>query len=144
METNASSNEPTKPAPSSRRNRNIVIIVVVVVIAIVAIVFVANAIIQSQPQSQSQATANIQVTSFAIDQSVSGPTTVTVQVSNYGSASGSGTVHCSIDEGTGAIGAYTNSQAISIDPGSSRTVTIVVATPYGTSVTKSMCSVYFA
>lgn len=137
MEGSSSNNASTKPAidPKSKRNRNITIIVVVVVIAVVVILLAANAMIQSTPP----ATANIQVNSFTIDQSPAGPTTFTVTVTNDGNLYGSGTVYCYVNPEVAGKGSYTNTQIVNLDPGSTTTVSIVVATPFGMTVTKSMC-----
>ena len=134
MESSASSNSsPGKASPKSRNKLFLVAGVIVIILIIVALL-IANATIQSQ------ATANLRVTSWSIDQSYSGPTTFTVQVSNSGSADGSATLVCNIDNG---VGTYTNSQAVALNPGDSTTVTIVVPTNYGTTVTTNMCTVYF-
>lgn len=136
METNASEGSQTKSSPpKSKKNRNIAIIVVVVVIAIVAILLAANAMIQSSPP----ATANIQVNYFTIDQTPAGPTTFTVTVTNEGALSGYGTVYCWVNPEVAGTGSYTNTQIVNLDPGSTTTVSIVVATPYAMTVTKSMC-----
>jgi hypothetical protein len=121
-------------APKKKKQTLIIAGVVIIAIVIVIALLVANAMIQSQPP----ATANIKVTSFTINQSLSGPTTFTVTVSNDGSDSGSGTVYCSVSP-TSGNGAYTNTQIVNLDPGSSKTISIIVETPFGMTVTKSMC-----
>jgi flagellar basal body-associated protein FliL len=137
MEANASNGGQAKALPAkSKRNRNIMIVVVIAVVVVVAL-FVVNATII---QNQAESTADFQATSYTIDQSYSGPTTFTVQVSNDGDAYGSGTLYCFVNIG---VDSYSNSQTVSLDEGSSTTVTIVVETPYGTTVTESMCGAYF-
>ena len=135
MEANALNGGQAKASPAkSKRNRNIAIIVVVVVIAAFAIMIVANA-----NQSQPGASDNIQITSWTIYQSSLGPTTFTVLVSNTGSVSGYGTVSCQANPYPGT-GAYTNTQAVNLEPGESQTVYITVETPYGVTITNSMCN----
>ncbi len=113
----------------------------VLIIAGVAIVLVIAAILLLMMQGNGESeSADLQVGSFTIDQSVLGPTTFTVQVSNEGSASGSETLYCYVNIG---VDSYDNSQMVILAPGESTTVTIVVDTPYGTTVTEDMCGAYF-
>ncbi len=110
-----------KPPAAPKRKKQTLIIVGVVMIAIIIVIalLVANAIIQSQPLPAAKFTA----TSWSIDQSLSGPTTFTVQVTNDGGSSGSGTLYCFVNIG---VNSYSNSQTFNLSPGGSTTVTIVV------------------
>ncbi len=111
------------------------------IIAGVAIVLVIAAILLLMMQGNGESeSADLEVGSFIIDQSVLGPTTFTVQVSNEGSASGSEALYCYVNIG---VDSYENTQMVILAPGESTTVTIVVDTPYGTTVTEDMCGVYF-
>ncbi len=121
------------PAAPKKKKQTLIIVGVVIAIVIVIALLVANATIQSQPQ----ATANIQVMAFNTDQSYLGPTTFNVTVSNVGSASGSGSVYCFVETDSGTYAS--TSQSFSLDPGISTTVSVVVGTPFGTTVTTSMC-----
>jgi hypothetical protein len=135
MESKASNNESAGQIPPKPRKKLLLVIGVIAIISVIATLLVANAMIQSTPQ----ATANIQVTSFKIDRSPVGPTTFTVTVSNDGTLSGYGTVYCYVNPEVAGTGAYTNTKTINLDPGSSTTVSIVVETPFGMTVTQSIC-----
>lgn len=128
----------TPPAVPKKKKQTLIIVgVVIIAIIIVIALLVANALIQNQ----SQATADFKATSWTVSQSLSGPTTFTVQVSNDGGSSGSGILYCFVNIG---VNSYSNSHTVDLNVAGSTTVTIVVDTPYGTSVTKNMCGVYFS
>ena len=141
MEANGNNNPanyqtvPVKP----KSKRNIIIIVaVIVVVAIVATLLVANAMVQSQP------TADISDTNWTIAQDISGPTMFNVTVTNSGGAIGSAIIECNVNEPSLMYGPPTNynsTQVISLNGGDTQTYSIVVNTPFGTTVTSDMCIV---
>ena len=133
MESSISGNASPGKTPPKSRKKLFLVAGIIGIIAVIAILLIANAMIQNQP------TANFQA-SWSIDQSLSGPTTFTVQVSNNGSAYGSKILVCYVNNG---VGTYSNSQTVELNSGGSTTVTLVVPTNYGTTVTRSMCTVYF-
>lgn len=122
------------PGTAKKRIRMLMIAGVAIVLVIAAILLL---MMQGNDESVS---ADLEVGSFTIDQSALGPTTFTVQVSNEGSASGSGTLYCYVNIGADS---YNNTQMVTLDAGESTTVTIIVDTPYGTTVTEDMCGVNF-
>jgi hypothetical protein len=122
------------PSGASKKRKTMLIIAgVALVLVIVAILL----LMQGNGESES---VDLEVGSITIDQSALGPTTFTVQVSNKGSASGSDTLYCYVNIG---VDSYDNSQMVILAPGESTTVTIIVDTPYGTTVTEDMCGAYF-
>jgi flagellar basal body-associated protein FliL len=127
----------TLAMPKKKKQTLIIVGVVIIAIVIVIALLVANALIQNTPQ----ATTDFKAASWNVSQSLSGPTTFTVQVTNDGGSSGSGTLYCFVNIG---VNSYSNSHTVDLNAGGSTTVTIVVDTPYGTTVTKSMCGVYFS
>jgi len=133
MESSISGNASPGKTPPKSRKKLFLVAGIIGIIAVIAILLIANAMIQNQP------TANFQA-SWSIDQSLSGPTTFTVQVSNNGSAYGSKILVCYVNNG---VGTYSNSQTVALNAGGTMTVTLVVPTNYGTTVTRSMCTVYF-
>ncbi len=123
--------------PKSRKNL-IIMVAVIVVIAIVATLLVANSVVQSQP------TANISATNWTMDQGITGPTTFNVTVTNSGGAIGSATIQCVVYIPAADGGNQTNyntTQVISLGSGVTQTCSIVVNTPFGTTVTTDMCAV---
>ncbi len=133
MESSTSSNASPSKAPTRSRKKLFLAVGIIGIIAVIVILLIANAMIQNQPTADFQA-------SWSIDQDLSGPTTFTVHVSNNGSAYGSTTLVCYVNNG---VGMYSNSQTVALNAGGSTTVTLVVPTEYGTMVTRSMCTVYF-
>jgi hypothetical protein len=122
------------PNKAKKRNRTLMIAGVAIVLVIVTVLLL---IMQGNGESEN---VDLEAGSFTIDQSALGPTTFTIQVSNEGSASGSGTLYCYVNIGTDS---YNNTQMVTLAAGESTTVTIIVDTPYGTTVTEDMCGVYF-
>ena len=120
------------PNAAKKKNRTLIIAGVVIVLVIAAVLLL---VIQGNSTS-----ADMNAGSFTIEQSYSGPTTFTVQVTNYGNEYGSESLVCFVNIG---VDSYSNSQTVDLAAGCSTTVTIVVVTPFGTTVTKNMCGVYF-
>jgi hypothetical protein len=123
------------PSGALKKRKTVLIIAGVVIVLVIAAILLL--MMQGNGESES---ADLEVGSFTIDQSVLGPTTFTVQVSNEGSASGSETLCCYVNIG---VDSYDNSQMVILAPGESTTVTIVVDTPYGSTVSEDMCGAYF-
>lgn len=123
------------PSGAPKKRKTMLIIAGVAILLVIAAILLL--VMQGNGESES---ADLEVGSFTIDQSVLGPTTFTVQVSNEGSASGSETLYCYVNIG---VDSYENTQMVILAPGESTTVTIVVDTPYGTTVTEDMCGAYF-
>ena len=134
MESSISGNASPGKTPPKSRKKLFLVAGIIGIVAVIVILLIVNAILQNQP------TADLQATSWSIDQSFSGPTTFTVQVSNNGSAYGSKILVCYVNNG---VGTYSNSQTVALNAGGTMTVTLVVPTNYGTTVTRSMCTVYF-
>ncbi len=126
-------NSSARPSASSKRKRTYLIVgVAIAVVAIVAILALVMMGANDGP--------NMSIETWSIDQSYSGPTTFTIEMQNTGNEAGSATLVCLVNNG---VDLYTNSQTVNVNPGSSTTVTIVVPTNFGTTVTKSMCNVNF-
>ena len=123
------------PSGAAKKRKTMLIIAGVAIVLVIAAILLL--MMQGNGESES---ADLEVGSFLIDQSVLGPTTFTIQVSNEGSASGSETLYCYVNIG---VDSYYNSQMVILAPGESTTVTIVVDTPYGTTVTEDICGAYF-
>jgi hypothetical protein len=129
------------PAITNKPKRTALI---VAIIAIVAVVVVILLVIIATTQGQSS--SSIQVNSWSIEQSYSGPTTFTVTVENTGSVQGSGTIYCEVTVPAPASGGmvqdYHSTKLVTLSPGDgAQTYTITVDTPFGTTVTNNMCSV---
>ena len=135
-ETNVNTAATQPGAPKKKKQTLIVAGVIIIAIVIVIALLVANALIQNQASS----TADFSSPSWTISQSLSGPTTFSVQVTNNGGSYGSGKLVCFVNIG---VSSYSNTQTFDLNAGSSTTLTVVVDTPYGTTVTKNMCGVYF-
>jgi len=123
------------PSGAGKKRKTILIFAGVAIVLVIAAILLL--MMQGNGESES---ADLEIGALTIDQSVLGPTTFTVQVSNEGSASGSETLYCYVNIG---VDSYDNSQMVILAPGESTTVTIVVDTPYGTTVTEDMCGAYF-
>lgn len=122
----------SRPSASSKKRTYLIVGVVIVVVAIGAILAMVMMGANDGP--------NMSIETWSVDQSYSGQTTFTIEVTNTGNEAGSATLVCLVNNG---IDLYTNSQTVNVNPGSSTTVTIVVPTNFGTTVTKSMCNVNF-
>lgn len=123
------------PSGAPKNRKTMLILAGVAIVLVIAVILLL--MMQGNGESES---SDLGVGSFTIDQSALGPTTFTVQVSNEGSASGSETLYCYVNIG---VDSYENTQMVILAPGESTTVTIIVDTPYGTTVTEDMCGAYF-
>lgn len=126
-------NSSSIPSGSTKRKR--MYLIVGVVIAVVAIVSILALVMMGANDGP-----NMSIETWSINQSYSGPTTFTIEIKNTGNEAGSAKLVCFVNNG---VDLYTNSQTVNVNPGSTTTVTIVVPTNFGTTVTKSMCAVNF-
>lgn len=131
--------------PKPKKSNTKVIAAVVVIVVVVVGVLVLAMILANQGRNGANNNTdhpqpNIQYVSATYSQAVlSGDVTVNVKVTNQGNAIGPATIQVSITENSGT---YSNSQTITLAPSETETVPVVVNTPFGTTVTSSMITIY--
>jgi hypothetical protein len=137
------------PAPAPKNGKKTVTIVAVIaIIAVVAILIIAAMALsagRNPPHETSGLSSilpapDIRYVSCTYSQAtISGDLTVKVDVTNLGDAIGTSTLAIYVHEGSDT---FSNSGLVTLAPDQTKTVTIVVNTPFGTGINGNMFDVY--
>jgi hypothetical protein len=131
--------------PAKKSRKTIAIVAVVAVIAIVILLIVAASVLSAARNNNGgnfslSPEPDIRYVSATYSQAViSGDLTVNADFTNMGDAIGTSTITIYVQETSGT---YSNVGSVTLAPGQTKTVTLVVNTPFGTSIDSSMFDIY--